>query len=826
MSTLTPTPEADTALATDSGHPKHRVGSRFWTRAALITGTVVTLLGVVGVVAWPLHRTSLLQYRVNYTPIAFNTALATALSGVAIVVAASLLRSRLAWFVRVVGVFDVVLGVAAALENWGGWDLHIDQLLMHAYFTLPGRPPGRPAANTAICFVVVGIALVSWRPHARGWRAKVLPLASVIVSGIAVIALFDFMLGPAPATGRSGVSMALPTALAVCVLAAGLLALGLSDRDESSGPVNVWIAVPIGIAAFAVAGILWQSLINTDGTNQVSASSASRAALLLALLVGVTFALTSRLAQRSNHRRHEAVRAAETLRREVRLRSEAEAAARENETLLFKFLDALPVGVLILRQDGQPYFFNQAGRQLLPRAAVPPTSAENLAEVYGLYLAGTDEPYPMDRSPIYRGLAGESTHVDDVQIRRPDRTVLLDAWGTPLRNDSGEVLYSMVAFVDITERHRAEIDLAQKATLLDLSGDAIFIRDRDGRIKYWNQGAATMYGWSAEEARGQSSIQLLKTQLPEPLDVVEDQLRSAGRWQGQVVNIARSGEPLTVVSQWVAEFDEAGSIASVMETNTDITALKAAQQELEARAAELEKLNVEYERSNNDLEQFAYAASHDLAEPLRAISGPISLLARRYRGQLDDDADTFIDFAVEGCERMQTLINDLLAFSRAGRVNADVEAVDANRIVENVLADLGTTIEQRGAIVSAGELPTVRTSPAELRQLLQNLISNALKFAPADVTPKVSIAAERAGAFWRFTVTDNGIGIEPRHRERIFGMFKRLHSREDYPGTGIGLALAKKIVEHHGGEIGVADGSDGVGSTFWFTLPVEEAIST
>jgi light-regulated signal transduction histidine kinase (bacteriophytochrome) len=220
--------------------------------------------------------------------------------------------------------------------------------------------------------------------------------------------------------------------------------------------------------------------------------------------------------------------------------------------------------------------------------------------------------------------------------------------------------------------------------------------------------------------------------------------------------------------------------------------------------------------SNTHLEQFAYAASHDLSEPLRAISGPISLLARRYEGQLGDDADQYIGFAVEGCQRMQAIINGLLTYARVGEFEGAMAPVDCNHIVRAALAGLASVVDETDADVLIGELPTVRADVTQLSLVFQNLISNALKFVAPGVRPLVVVAAAQTGDRWRFSVLDNGIGIDRQHRDRIFGMFNRLHGREVYSGTGIGLALAKKIVERHGGTIGMDDGPRG-GSRFWFT---------
>lgn len=226
----------------------------------------------------------------------------------------------------------------------------------------------------------------------------------------------------------------------------------------------------------------------------------------------------------------------------------------------------------------------------------------------------------------------------------------------------------------------------------------------------------------------------------------------------------------------------------------------------------------ELRRSNRELEQFAYVASHDLQEPLRKIASFCQALQTRYRGQLDDRADQYIDFAVDGAKRMQTLINDLLAFSRAGRSGREHELVELNEVLVAARAALAGTLESSGGHVEAGQLPTVRGDRAQLTSLFQNLIANAVKFHGTE-PPVVRIAAVRDGEEWRLSCADNGIGIDPEYAERIFLIFQRLHSREAYQGTGIGLALCRKIVEYHGGHIWLDADYTG-GARFQFTLPI------
>ncbi len=236
--------------------------------------------------------------------------------------------------------------------------------------------------------------------------------------------------------------------------------------------------------------------------------------------------------------------------------------------------------------------------------------------------------------------------------------------------------------------------------------------------------------------------------------------------------------------------------------------------ELRARAEELS-------RSNAELEQFAYVASHDLQEPLRMVSSYTQLLARRYQGKLGQDADEFIEFAVDGARRMQNLINDLLAYSRVGRRGGDLRATDAEAVLSSALTNLRAAIEESKATITRQPLPTVYADPVQLGQIFQNLIGNALKFRNSE-PPHVDVTSSENEQEWCFAVRDNGIGIDPAFNERVFQVFQRLHGKKDYPGTGIGLAISKKIAERHGGRIWI-ESQLGQGATFRFTIRKKEA---
>jgi signal transduction histidine kinase len=242
----------------------------------------------------------------------------------------------------------------------------------------------------------------------------------------------------------------------------------------------------------------------------------------------------------------------------------------------------------------------------------------------------------------------------------------------------------------------------------------------------------------------------------------------------------------------------------------ELSAVQKANESLEEQAAELQ-------RSNAELEQFAYVASHDLQEPLRKVTSFCQLLQRRYGGQLDEKADQYIEFAVDGAKRMQVLINDLLAFSRVGRSAQDLGPVACDAALADAKANLSAQISQVGAVIEAGPLPVVRAQPTLMTVVFQNLLSNALKFR-SERPPRIVVRAERDRAFWSFSVTDNGIGIEPQYADRVFLIFQRLHDRAAYPGTGIGLAMCRKIVEYFGGRTWL-DTTVTDGTRICFTLP-------
>jgi PAS domain S-box-containing protein len=357
-----------------------------------------------------------------------------------------------------------------------------------------------------------------------------------------------------------------------------------------------------------------------------------------------------------------------------------------------------------------------------------------------------------------------------------------------------------------TRRIREEAQ-AKVRRFFELSQDMLCTAGEDGRFRDLNPAWERTLGYSREELMTLPFIELVHPDDRERTEAEAATVFSSG---GGTVDFENRYLDKRGRVRWFHWSSQLGSDGLIYARATDITDRHRAEQELREMAAALE-------RSNEDLRQFAYIASHDLGEPLRTISGFAQLLQRRYEDQVDERGREYIERMVSGVARMQAMIADLLAFSRAGRAEIERAPVDAGELVAEVVESLERAIAERGAEVRVGELPVVEADRNQLQQLFQNLIANALKFNDA-ARPAIEVRGAREDGGWRFSVLDNGIGVEPAQREKVFGAFQRLHSRDVYEGSGIGLAICKKIVERHGGEIAIGDGLEGRGSEFAFTI--------
>lgn len=344
--------------------------------------------------------------------------------------------------------------------------------------------------------------------------------------------------------------------------------------------------------------------------------------------------------------------------------------------------------------------------------------------------------------------------------------------------------------------------------------EAVLITDLAGTVIHASHLTWNISGYAPEVLMGRDINQLISDRNEEDLYQRWGREAEDNAWRGDVWHRHADGHDYLSRMSFAPVRNKSGKITHYVVEYSDVTDAWESEQALKARTEELA-------RSNQELEQFAYVASHDLQEPLRMVASYTQLLARRYKGQLDKDADEFIGYAVDGATRMQGLINDLLKLSRVGTRGKPFAPTDCNRVLDAALANLSVAVQESWAALTRDTLPEVTGDETQLIQLFQNLIGNAIKFRTPGEPPAIHIGAHRIEGAWEFQVRDNGIGISPEYFERVFVIFQRLHSKAEYPGTGIGLALCKKIVERHGGRIWVGSRS-GEGTTFFFTIHDKE----
>lgn len=340
--------------------------------------------------------------------------------------------------------------------------------------------------------------------------------------------------------------------------------------------------------------------------------------------------------------------------------------------------------------------------------------------------------------------------------------------------------------------------------------EAVFIADIKGSILHANRTVEEVAGFAPEELAGKPWESLFADPKTEALALIRQTVAEGGQWRGEAWLCHKYGPEFPAWINVSSVKDDAGVVTHFILEFSNISTFKQTQEELAKRTEELA-------HSNRELEQFAYVASHDLQEPLRMVASYTQLLSRRYKDKLDADANEFIHYAVDGATRMQALIIDLLTLSRVGTHGKPIELCESKVAFDRAVANLRLAVEESGAVITCDPMPMLTADISQLTQLFQNLIGNALKFR-GEMSPVVHVGAEKKKHEWQFSVHDNGIGIAPEFYERIFVIFQRLHGKHEYPGTGIGLSVCKKIIERHGGKIWIKS-EQGKGTVFYFTLP-------
>ena len=531
------------------------------------------------------------------------------------------------------------------------------------------------------------------------------------------------------------------------------------------------------------------------------------------------------------------------------------------------------------------------------------------------------------------------SYVENENITKDKKRVWVSWTNKGIFNKERKVQGILSIGTDITERKKAEKNIKDQAELLNLTHEAIIVRDLNGKILFWNDGASEIYGWNKYETLGKTIHKLLQTIFPQHLNEIMGRVIHTNQWNGELIHKTRDGSQIIVSSRWTLKRDEKGNPVSILEINSDITNRKKAEEDLkrsetilqeatrlskvgayewdikndkftfskewmrihgikekylsseelmtvshpedraqvkkaldyalkdiksydiehriinqlsgevryihamgtvskdekcnplkmygvadditESKLAEIERENLikDLKQTNEELRQFAYITSHDLQEPLRTMSSYAGLLKNRYEGKLDQDADDFIEFMVSGAARMKAMIQGLLDYSRVGTHGGEFKNFNMEDALNYAMSDLMAFINENNAKITHSELPVVYADENQITRVFQNLIENAIKFRKPNENPKIHVSAQKSDDEYVFSVSDNSIGMEPEYTDKIFEIFKRLHSIGEYEGAGIGLAIVKRIIDRHGGRVWVRS-KLGKGSTFYFTIPL------
>jgi PAS domain S-box-containing protein len=791
----------------------------------LCAGIFVMLIGVVGLLGWIFDIEIFKQFLHRGIAIRANTAIALLLAGLSLCL--FILDQQHRWTQRVGQVcagLVLLVGVLSLSEHLAGWNLGIDQIIFHDQPGPPGSlPPGRPGPPASLCFILGGIALLFLQERPKKNHA----LLQILALGIGLIAapgLIGYAYGAESLYGIAQyTAIAVHTALALMVLSAGILFAhpeeGIASLvyDKGIGGNIARRLLPPAIFVPLVLG--WFRLRGEEQGYFIAAFGTAVMMLIMIFLLSslvLRAAAESRQSERLQKQSEEALLTAnqELEERVVERTDEMRAAFRYARSLLEASLDPL----VTISHEGKVTDVNQA-----TELATGVSRERLIGSDFSGYFT---EPHKANEG--YMKVLAEGLVRDyPLTIRHVSggtMDVLYNA--TVYKNEAGEVQGVFAAARDITERKKAEQDLRAASLyargLLEASLDPLVTISPGGNITDVNQATEIATGVGRDVLIG--SVFSSYFTEPQKADEGYRKVISEGYVRDYPLTIRHvSGGTMDVLYNATVYKNEAGEVQGVFAAARDITERKRAEEELSHYREHLEELVTqrtdELSRSNRDLEQFAYAASHDLQEPLRMISGYLQLLSDRYKGQLDEKADKYIDYSVDGAARMSVLIRDLLDYSRVNTRGEELRNVDCNKAFQSAMRNLDTAIKESGAAITHDSLPVLSADQTQLAQLFQNLVGNAIKFRSPERPPQIHVSVRKDQTHWIFRVQDNGIGFEQQYEDKIFMIFQRLHGRGQYPGTGIGLAICKRIIERHGGKIW-ADSEPDKGTSFFFTIPI------
>lgn len=754
----------------------------------MAAAAVSSALGLAVMAGWHLHGQRLFSVSASFGVMHYNDALAFLVCG----------GGLFSYYFKrgypgsACGVAAAAIGIISLFQFITGIDTGIDRLIIKdtANYTdamAPGAAAGFTAAGAAI--FVMGSALFA------GQRPFILGLLGAVAVSLGVNAFFGHLTGLTAINARGGfVLMAVPSAIGITVIGVGIGAAAWQDAIVQEGDSVRWFPVLAGISALAGTLLLWRVSVVHDR------AQAERMIKLKSDVV--TEAIYSQMESR----------VLALLRMAKRWEMRVKPARREWEADASLYVRHYSGYLAIECVDGR----------LRPRWAVH---------------AGGTAAYAATGAKVQEIRKGVLMDARGLRQPRMSRAIPIEGGGGAVLaalpiyegNDFQGAILGAFRLKDILDGILAR-EAAQGYSVKVFDGtDELYSHEAAGTTldKSWErESGVELYGisWRVRVVPSAQHVARTQSHLSEAilaagvvvstLIAIVIYLEQAARRRAAFAEAVNAELEKEVAERRRAEEAAEKSAAQLERSNSELE--QEVRERIRAEEA-AERHAAELERSNSELEQFAYVASHDLQEPLRIVAGYVQLLSRRYKGRLDGEADEFIAYTVDGATRMQRLISDLLAYSRVGRLN-EFTSVDTAAVFSRSVENLKAMIDESGAVVTHGALPEVFADPAQLDHLFLNLIGNAIKYR-REVGARVHVSAVREGQQWRFSVSDNGIGIDPRHYGRIFSIFQRLHAKDKYPGTGIGLSICKKVVENHGGRIWV-ESRPGEGSDFIFTIPI------
>ncbi len=519
---------------------------------------------------------------------------------------------------------------------------------------------------------------------------------------------------------------------------------------------------------------------------------------------------------------------------DISVQKKAEIALRNSEELFRLIFDQSPLGSLITSLEYTPQRINNAFSQMLGYS-----KKELLSMKFPEFTHPEDLEKEFQLLKLVNSGEIDNYSIEKRYIHKNGEIIWINLFVSAVKDQTNTIVRLLALAEDITERKKAEYEIQRLANVVETSEDAIITKSLDGRILSWNKGAEHVYGYSAQEVLGKNISILSPPEIENELDEFIDKIKLKIKVNNyETIRLTKDNKLINISITCSPVYDTSGKLIAVSNISRDITERKEAEKKLkeytdkisninkmlnieigdhEKAEMKLDRLIHKLKSSNEELEQFAYVSSHDLREPLRMIISFLKLLKENYSDNLDDDANDFINYAVDGAKRMDMMINDLLEYSRIGSEEREFNYIMSQKILETVLINLKPLIDDTDTIVTHDPLPLIYANEQQMIQLFQNIVGNSIKYRGKE-TPKIHISSENVDDEYIFSVKDNGIGIKPGDLERIFTMFKRLHTREEYEGTGIGLTISQKILQKHRGRIWV-ESEPGKGTTFYFSIP-------